>query len=64
MSRYYEKVGEVSSDFVAHAIVISRHCEGWQESRGDNTAYAATFEGRKELEQLSELTDRWPADIW
>ena len=59
----YSKAGEVSNEFRARAIVISRSVE-WQESKGPTTDYSASFDGREALEMESELTDLWPVDIW
>lgn len=59
----YAKVGEVSNEFRARAIVLARSVE-WSESKGKTTDYATSFEGRPALEKEPELFDRWPVDIW
>jgi hypothetical protein len=65
MSRLYEKVGEISKEFCARATDIAHTSEVWHESRRPGLCdYAVTMGGRAELEALSELTDRWPVDIW
>lgn len=65
MKQHYEKVGEFSQEFCVHAAAIAHRSSLWHESnRPGLCIYAVTMEGRDELEQLSELTDRWPVDIW
>ena len=60
---YYAKMGEVSNEFRARAIVIARSVK-WSESKGPSTDYATSFEGRPAFEQEPELTDRWPVTSW
>ena len=63
MSGYYAKIGEVSNEFRARAIVAARSVT-WSIKKGKNTDYSTSFDGRPALEKEPELTDRWPLDIW
>jgi len=63
--RHYEKVGEISKEFCVQAAAIAHNSELWHESRRPGLCdYAVTMWGLSELQQISELTDRWPVDIW
>lgn len=60
---FYFKVGQVSNEFRARAIVTARSVE-WSVNKGKNTDYSTSFDGRPALEKEPELTDRWRVDIW
>lgn len=65
MIEHYKKVGEVSAELCAAAAAIAHNSPLWHSSnRPGLCVYAVTMEGREELEQLAELTDRWPVEIW
>ncbi len=65
MVKHYEKVGQISPELCAKAAAIAHNSELWHSCiRPDFCVYAVTMEGREELEQLTELTDLWPADLW
>jgi aspartyl/asparaginyl beta-hydroxylase (cupin superfamily) len=65
MSDYYFKIGEISQETRAEIIVICRGLDhDWQPSVGEKRNYTANMEGKAALQKITELTDRWPVDIW
>ena len=65
MNDGYVKIGEISQETRAAAIVICRDLvDGWQDSKGPGRDYTANMEGIEALKGLTELTDRWPVEQW
>ena len=65
MVLHYEKFGEVSAELCAQAAAIAHKHDDWQiGKRAGRYDYAVTMAGKEDLEQLTELSDIWPVDLW